>query len=104
MSTPLLGGRALSQKGNDVHELVAAQLGERRLVLRPGSNKALHLPRARFEELRSLPDAAVPPWLAKAARAQWSLNLTDRRVDDVMLWREPGPYQFSRTSAVTTTA
>ncbi|MFE5142974.1 hypothetical protein ACFRDV_35890 [Streptomyces fagopyri] len=36
-----------------MHEPVAAPVGERRLVLRQGSGKALGLPAARFEELRS---------------------------------------------------
>lgn len=42
-----------SWKGTDVHGQVSAPVGERRLVLRQGSGKALGLPAARFEELRT---------------------------------------------------
>ncbi|WP_329529377.1 hypothetical protein [Streptomyces sp. NBC_01462] len=36
-----------------MHGQVSAPVGERRLVLRQGSGKALGLPAARFEELRT---------------------------------------------------
>ncbi|RPF30296.1 MoaA/NifB/PqqE/SkfB family radical SAM enzyme [Streptomyces sp. TLI_185] len=81
-----------------MHELVATPLGERRLVLRQGSAKALQLPKARFEELRTSVPHTVPQWLADAVRAQWKLDLTGRRVDDVVLVREAGPYEFSRAT------
>ncbi|MFE3267093.1 hypothetical protein [Streptomyces sp. NPDC059215] len=42
-----------SWKGTGVHGQVAAPVGERRLVLRQGSGRALALPAARFEELRT---------------------------------------------------
>ncbi|MFF4977944.1 hypothetical protein [Streptomyces sp. NPDC001083] len=42
-----------SWKATDVHGQVAAPVGERRLVLRRGSGRALVLSAARFEELRT---------------------------------------------------
>ena len=81
-----------------MHELVAAPLGARRLVLRQGSGKALVLPAARFEELRTSAPETVPTWLADAVRAQWSVDLTGRHVNEVLLLREAGPYEFSRAT------
>ncbi|GGT05065.1 hypothetical protein GCM10010206_79220 [Streptomyces cinerochromogenes] len=83
-----------------MHELVATPFGERRLVLRPGSAKAVQLPRARFEELRVLAAGpeVMPSWLTDPVREQWSVDLADRRVGDVLLMREAGPYEFSRAT------
>ncbi|WP_405863452.1 radical SAM protein [Streptomyces sp. NBC_00005] len=81
-----------------MHELVVTPLGERRLVLRQGSSKALQLPKARFEELRTSGSSAVPQWLADAVQARWGMDVTGRPVDDVLLLREAGPYAFSRAT------
>lgn len=83
-----------------MHELLATPFGERRLVLRPGSAKAVQLPRARFEELRALAagPGMMPPWLTGPVQAQWNLDLAGRRVGDVLLLRQAGPYEFSRAT------
>ncbi|MET9122252.1 radical SAM protein [Streptomyces sp. NPDC004528] len=81
-----------------MHELVAAPVGERRLILRQGSGKALVLPVARFEELRTAVSDTVPRWLVDAARAQWGLDLAGRRLGDVLLMRNAGRYEFSRAT------
>jgi hypothetical protein len=83
-----------------VHQLVATPFGERRLVLRPGSSKAVQLPHAKFEELRSLASvpSTVPQWLIDAVRAQWQVDLAGRNVDEVLLVRAGGPYEFSRAT------
>ncbi|WP_327722278.1 radical SAM protein [Streptomyces sp. NBC_00490] len=81
-----------------MHELIATPFGNRHLILRPGSPKALQLPAARFEELRAPGAVLVPAWLADAVRTQWDLNLTGRHVADVVLLREAGPYAFSRAT------
>lgn len=83
-----------------MHELVATPFGERRLILRPGSTKAVQLPHARFDELVTLASASgtVPQWLVDAVRAQWQTDLAGRRVDDVFLVREAGPFAFSRAT------
>ncbi|MGI5143939.1 radical SAM protein [Streptomyces sp. CA-106110] len=83
-----------------MHELVATPFGRRRLILRPGSPKAVQLPVAKFEELLALASvpSIVPGWLVDAVRAQWSLDLAGRDVADVLLVREPGPYEFSRAT------
>jgi MoaA/NifB/PqqE/SkfB family radical SAM enzyme len=40
----------------------------------------------------------VPQWLADAVQAQWTLDLTGRPVEEVLLLREAGPYEFSRAT------
>ncbi|MCF3136762.1 radical SAM protein [Streptomyces olivochromogenes] len=79
-----------------MHQLVATPFGERRLILRQGSPKALQLPKSRFEELRTSAPDTVPQWLTDAVHAQWLLDLTGQRVGDVLLLRNAGPYAFSR--------
>ncbi|WP_330306229.1 MULTISPECIES: radical SAM protein [unclassified Streptomyces] len=83
-----------------MHQLVATPFGGRRLILRPGSTKAVQLPLARFEELRALASASstVPQWLIGPVRAQWNVDLTGRSVGDAILVREAGPYEFSRAT------
>jgi len=85
---------------NDVHQLVATPFGKRHLILRPGSTKAVQLPKAKFEELLALATApsTVPLWLVDPVQAQWHVDLTGRGVDEVLLIREPGPYGFSRAT------
>ncbi|KAB1141126.1 radical SAM protein [Streptomyces luteolifulvus] len=83
-----------------MHQLVATPFGGRRLILRPGSTKAIQLPHAKFDELPTLAAApsTVPQWLVDAARTQWQMDLTGRSIDDVLLIREAGPYEFSRAT------
>ncbi|MCT9010322.1 radical SAM protein [Streptomyces rhizosphaerihabitans] len=83
-----------------MHEIVATPFGGRRLVLRRGSTKAVQLPHAKFEELRTLSAApsTVPQWLVDAVRAQWQEDLSGRTLDEVLLVREAGPYEFSRAT------
>ncbi|MGW0628503.1 radical SAM protein [Streptomyces sp. NPDC002758] len=83
-----------------MHQFVATPFGQRRLILQPGSVKAVQLPRAKFDELRALAtgSSTVPGWLADAVRAQWNVDLTGRSVDEVLLFREAGPYEFSRAT------
>ncbi|MFE2536277.1 radical SAM protein [Streptomyces sp. NPDC059371] len=77
-------------------ELVATPFADRRLVLRRGSPKAVQLPHARFEELRTR--STVPGWLADAVAAQWQMDVCGQALADVVLMREPGPYGFSRAT------
>ncbi|ELS51028.1 radical SAM protein [Streptomyces viridochromogenes] len=83
-----------------MHQLVAAPFGGRRLILRPGSTKAVQLPHAKFDELRTLAAISdtVPQWLVDAVRAQWDIDLAGRSIGDVLLIREAGPYAFSRAT------
>jgi MoaA/NifB/PqqE/SkfB family radical SAM enzyme len=83
-----------------MHELVATPFGERRLILRPGSTKAVQLPHAKFDELLALASvpSAVPRWLVDAVRAQWQMDLAGRRVGEVVLMREAGLFEFSRAT------
>lgn len=94
------GATIRTLKGDDVHQFIATPLGQRRLVLRPGSTKAVQLPTAEWDELRALAagSGAVPGWLVDAVRAQWHVDLTGRAVDDLFLVREAGPYEFSRAT------
>ncbi|MFF4361022.1 radical SAM protein [Streptomyces sp. NPDC001604] len=83
-----------------MHQLVATPFGERRLILRPGSTKAMQLPRAKFDELRTMAShhSTVPQWLVDAVRTQWRVDLIGRSVDEVLLFREAGPFAFSRAT------
>ncbi|MGW7786527.1 radical SAM protein [Streptomyces tricolor] len=83
-----------------MHELVATPFGDRRLILRPGSTKAVRISHARFGELRTMASTAssVPQWLIEPVRTQWQLDLTGRHINDVILLREAGPYEFSRAT------
>ncbi|MGY5034339.1 radical SAM protein [Streptomyces sp. 900116325] len=83
-----------------MHQLVATPFGQRRLILRPGSSKAVQVPRAKYDELLTLATGsnAVPGWLADAVRDQWHVDLNGRSVDEVFLFREPGQYEFSRAT------
>ncbi|MBO4259654.1 radical SAM protein [Streptomyces griseorubiginosus] len=83
-----------------MHQLVATPFGGRRLVLRPGSAKAIHLPHTTFDELCTLAAASsvVPGWLVDAAHAQWQMELGGRLIDEVVLIRQAGPYAFSRAT------
>ncbi|MFF2211811.1 hypothetical protein [Streptomyces antibioticus] len=53
----------------------------------------MQLPKAEWDELR-----AQAAGLVDAVRAQWQVDLTGRAVDDVFLFREAGPYEFSRAT------
>ncbi|MFC5218843.1 radical SAM protein [Streptomyces coerulescens] len=83
-----------------MHQLIATPFGERRLILRPGSTKAVQLPHDKFNELRTLATVpnTVPQWLVNAVHAQWHIDLTGRSVDDVLLVRQAGPFKVSRTT------
>jgi hypothetical protein len=75
-------------------------LGGRRLILRPGSTRAIQLPHAKFDEVRALAAAPspVPQWLVDAVRTQWHLDLTGRIVGEAVLIREARPYELSRAT------
>ncbi|MFE6178806.1 radical SAM protein [Streptomyces sp. NPDC056464] len=83
-----------------MHELVVTPFGGRRLILRPGSSKAVQLPHAKFDELSTLAASAstVPQWLVDAVRAQWRLDLAGRSAGEVLLVREAAPYGYSRAT------
>ncbi|WP_328499665.1 radical SAM protein [Streptomyces sp. NBC_00457] len=83
-----------------MHELVATPFGERRLILRPGSTKAVQLPYAKFDELLALASvpSTVPRWLVDAVRAQWQMDLAGRRLGEVVLMREACLFEFSRAT------
>ncbi|MFJ9752613.1 radical SAM protein [Streptomyces chartreusis] len=40
----------------------------------------------------------VPAWLADAVRAQWQIDVASRSVSEILLVRDPGPYEFSRAT------
>ncbi|WP_432198885.1 radical SAM protein [Streptomyces sp. bgisy027] len=83
-----------------MHQLVATPFGGRRLILRPGSTKAVQLPHTKFDELRTLAAVpnTVPKWLVDAVLAQWHLDLAGQSAGEVILFRDAGPYAVSRAT------
>lgn len=53
-----------------------------------------------FDELRTLATVpgAVPAWLVDAIHAQWQMDVAGRSVGEVLLFRDAGPYNFSRAT------
>ncbi|MEU6347219.1 radical SAM protein [Streptomyces sp. NPDC046977] len=83
-----------------MHALIAAPVGDTHLLLRPGSQKAVKVGAAKFDELRRAVQAAetVPAWLVDPVARSWGLDLTGRDAADSLLLRDPGPYEFSRAT------
>ncbi|MFJ4836330.1 radical SAM protein [Streptomyces sp. NPDC088747] len=83
-----------------MHAVTAVPFGTSHLVLRPGSPKAIKLGAAKFAEIDAAVtgNGAVPGWLAKAATAQWGIDLSGRPAAGTVLVRTAGPYEFSRAT------
>ncbi|MEU1281806.1 hypothetical protein [Streptomyces sp. NPDC005805] len=56
-----------------MHDLIAAPFGDRHLILRRGSSRAIRVGSARFADLADAVSARlpVPAWLTDAARRAW---------------------------------
>lgn len=83
-----------------MHELIAAPFVGDYFVLRPGSCRGLRLPRPEFIQLQqAVAEVALcPPWLVAAVRDAYGVEVSGRRLTDVMLTREETPYGFGRAS------
>jgi MoaA/NifB/PqqE/SkfB family radical SAM enzyme len=81
-----------------VHTLVASPYLEDHLLLRPGSIGGVRIGERRHRAL-SAPEELCPPWLVDAAAHRWpALDLTGRRIGDVILVRQPSALGFGRAS------
>jgi molybdenum cofactor biosynthesis enzyme MoaA len=81
------------------HQLIASPYPEGHLVVRPGYDGAVRIGAARYAELRDAPpDAALPSWLAEAARAGWGIDLAGRPAAGTVLVRPETGYGYARAS------
>ena len=81
------------------HQLIASPYPEGHVVVRPGYDGAVRTGAAQYAELRDAPpDAALPPWLAEAARAGWGIDLADHVTAGTVLVRPETTYGYARAS------
>ncbi|MDO0914047.1 radical SAM protein [Streptomyces sp. DT2A-34] len=83
-----------------MHDLIASPFQDDHLVLRPGSPKALKIPRLKFVQLKAAVSGGepVPVWLADAVRRSWKIDLAGRPAAGTVLIRATGPYKISRAT------
>lgn len=79
-----------------MHEIIAAPFLGNYLLLRPGRQNGVKIPRPRYEELATA--QTCPGWLADATQQAWNLNLSARPVAGTVLVRPESPYGYARAS------
>ncbi|MFJ5229878.1 radical SAM protein [Kitasatospora sp. NPDC088391] len=85
----------------DVHQLIASRFLDDHLVVLPGGTAGIKVPRQQYTELEQATAAGqpAPPWLLKAARQRWAMDLPPGRpAQDYLLVREKADPQYSRAS------
>lgn len=84
-----------------MHQLIASRFLDDYLVVCPGSTAGIKIPLRRFTELErsATTGEPAPPWLIKAARQRWALDLAPvRPACDFLLVRQKADPQYSRAS------
>ncbi|GAA2091036.1 hypothetical protein GCM10009759_15240 [Kitasatospora saccharophila] len=84
-----------------MHELIASRFLDDYLVVHPGSTAGIKVPLRQYTDLERATAAgeATPPWLVKAARQRWAMDLTPvRPLRDYLLVRAAADPQYSRAS------
>ena len=84
-----------------MHELIASPFLDDYLVVCPGSTAGIRVPATQYAELEASTTAGqpAPPWLVKAARQRWAMDLNPARpARDYVLVRGRADPQYSRAS------
>ena len=83
-----------------MHELIASPFLDDHLVVCPGSTAGIKVPAWRYAELEARATAGepAPPWLVKAARQRWAMDLPSTPARDYLLVRATADPQYSRAS------
>ncbi|MFF0449694.1 radical SAM protein [Streptomyces sp. NPDC004609] len=83
-----------------MHQVVATPQDEKFAIVRQGERKALHIPRAYYNEVASAVTerSPVPGWLIDAAEAAWGLRLSGQPSDTAILVRPLTTLNFSRAT------
>lgn len=82
------------------YELIASPFLDEHLLLRPGQQNGVRLPRRLYDQLRQLAadQETIPDWLADAAVTAWRVDVASRPVEGTVLVRQPSPYGYCRAS------
>jgi MoaA/NifB/PqqE/SkfB family radical SAM enzyme len=83
-----------------VHELIASPQLDNFVIVRPGAQRALGIPRSKYQELvRRVGDGhPVPGWLIEAARQAWGLRLDGQSVSSAVLVRPLTALNYARAT------
>jgi MoaA/NifB/PqqE/SkfB family radical SAM enzyme len=83
-----------------MYQLIASPFIGDYLVVRPGQQAGVKIPRRNYLELRdaAATGAEPPQWFADVARKAWGLDLESKRVAETTIVRDQSPYSFGRAS------
>jgi MoaA/NifB/PqqE/SkfB family radical SAM enzyme len=83
-----------------VHELIASPQLDKFVIVRPGAQRALGIPRSKYHELvRGAMDGhPVPVWLVDAARQAWGLRLDGQQTGSAVFVRALSSLNYARAT------
>ena len=83
-----------------MHALIASRFLDDYLVVLPGSTAGIKVPALQYAQLEAGTAAgeSAPPWLVKAARQRWAMDLPTGPARDYLLVRAAADPQYSRAS------